>query len=159
MARLVSEPMARAPKPTPLKLLHGDRKSRINRAEPRPRDLEPERPPWLSPYAVEEWERLGPDLVEMGVVKRVDSTLLAVYCEAVALWRILLEAVAADGLTVTDRDGGTRKNPAVAQAQAQLNAVRLLGREFGLSPSARGLLRLEGNPWAGLGVERLFTSG
>jgi P27 family predicted phage terminase small subunit len=132
-----------APKPTALRVLHGDRKSRINLNEPRPRDLPPERPPWLSELAAEEWERIALDLAAMGTVKAVDGTALAAYCEAVGRLRIATRLVAESGPLLVDDDGHVRKNPAVAQARDASYEVRMWAREFGFTPSARSPLRIE----------------
>jgi P27 family predicted phage terminase small subunit len=132
-----------APKPTALRVLHGDRRSRINDAEPLPRDLPPERPAWLSPLAAEEWERIALDLAAMGTAKAVDGTALAAYCEAVSRLRIATALVTQSGPLLVDDDGKVRKNPAVAQARDASYEVRMWAREFGFTPSARSPLRVE----------------
>jgi P27 family predicted phage terminase small subunit len=145
-----------APKPTELRLLHGDRRSRINTAEPRPRDLAPERPRWLTPTAVEEWDRVAPDLVAMGTVKAVDATALGCYCEAVARLRAGLAALAEFGLVLVDADGVPHRNPASGMVRDASNEVRLWAREFGLTPSARSPLKVD-VAHHGLSGERLLT--
>jgi P27 family predicted phage terminase small subunit len=131
------------PKPTALRVLHGDRPSRINRAEPRPRELPPVRPEWLSRWAVEEWDRIAPDLAAMGTVKAIDAIALAAYCEAVARLRTASKLVAESGPLLIGDDGHVRKNPAVAQARDASYEVRMWAREFGFTPSARAPLRIE----------------
>lgn len=145
-----------APKPTALRVLHGDRKSRINLNEPRPVDIPPEPPSWLSRWAVEEWRRLVPDLIAMGTVKRVDATALAAYCEAVSRLRTASVLVAESGPLLIGDDGLVRKNPAVAQARDASYEVRMWAREFGLTPSARSPLRIEVAPAVAI-AERLLT--
>jgi P27 family predicted phage terminase small subunit len=145
-----------APKPTALRVLHGDRKSRINLNEPRPRDQPPGRPAWLSPMAAEEWDRIAPDLDAMGTVKAVDATALACYCEAVGRLRVATRLVAETGPLLIGEDGRARKNPAVGQARDASYEVRMWAREFGLTPSARSPLRIEvGVP--GAAAERLLS--
>jgi P27 family predicted phage terminase small subunit len=146
-----------APTPTNLRVLHGEtRPSRINAAEPRPRDRPPDRPGWLTPAAAEEWDRIAPDLAAMGTVKAVDATGLAAYCEAVARFRAASAAVAASGAMLTDRDGAERKNPAVGLARDASVEIRMWAREFGLTPSARQPLRLD-VAHHGLPAERLLS--
>ena len=65
----------------------------------------------------------------------MDATGLAALCEAVARLRAALAVVAEHGLMLHDRDGASRKNPAVGMARDASNEVRLWAREFGLSPS------------------------
>lgn len=146
-----------APKPTSLRLLHGDRPSRINTAEPQPRDLPPERPPWLSPQARDEWDRIVPDLAAMGSVKAVDGAGLAAYCEAVGRFRSSSAVVARTGPLVIGRDGLPHKNPAVTQARDASYEIRMWAREFGLTPSARSPLHVEHTVHGELGAERLFS--
>jgi P27 family predicted phage terminase small subunit len=132
-----------AGKPTSLRLLHGDRPSRVNLDEPKPRDLPPEPPDWLSNAAAAEWSRVVPDLLAMGTVTAADSIALGAYCESVARLQAASQLVAKAGLMLRDRDGEVRKNPAVAQARDAGNDVRLWCREFGLTPSARAGIRVE----------------
>lgn len=133
----------RAPKPTSLRMLHGDRRDRINMSEPKPRDLAPQRPPWLSGLAAEEWDRIVPDLAAMGTVKAVDATALAAYCEAVARLRGALAAVAEHGMITTDAGGAPHRNPAAGMARDASNEIRMWAREFGFTPSARSPLKAE----------------
>lgn len=145
-----------APKPTSLRLLHGDRPARINYAEPVPRELPAERPAWLSADAAEEWDRIVPELEHMRVIRAVDSMVVAAYCEAVARFRQASAIVAAEGLLI-EVDGTARKHPAALIARDASADMRLLGRELGLSPSARSMLRAGAESPHG-GPERLLTS-
>lgn len=145
-----------APTPTALRVLRGDQPKRINLHEPRPRELAPDRPPWLSEHAAEEWDRVVPDLVRMGTAKAVDAIGLAAYCEAVARFRAASALVSASGPLVIGRDGLAHKNPAVAQARDASYEVRLWAREFGLTPSSRSPLRIEVSPGAAP-AERLLS--
>ena len=126
-----------APRPTALKLLHGDRPARINTAEPVPRNMPPAKPGWLSPLAAEEWDRIAPDVEAMRTVKAVDSSGLAAYCEAVARLRAATAVAAKAGPLIVDRDGKPRTNPAVRLARDASYEVRMWAREFGFTPSAR----------------------
>jgi P27 family predicted phage terminase small subunit len=147
-----------APKPTNLRLLHGDKEARINRAEPKPRDLPPGRPAWLSPLAAEEWDRVAPDLARMGTAKAIDATGLAAYCEAVARFRAASDLEAHRQPIIIDRDGRPRMNPAVRVARDASYEMRVWAREFGLTPSARSPLRIEHSGSLGaLPAERLLT--
>jgi P27 family predicted phage terminase small subunit len=148
-----------APKPTQLRLLHGDKPSRINLAEPRPRDVPPERPPWLSAEAAEEWDRVAPDLARMGTAKAIDAAGLACYCEAVARFRAANDMLAQSQVLIVDRDNTPRVNPAVRVARDASYELRMWAREFGLTPSARSPLRIEhsGSVGGGLPAERLLS--
>jgi P27 family predicted phage terminase small subunit len=132
-----------APNPTALRLLHGDKPYRINDREPRPRELEPQPPTWLSRRAAEEWARVMPDLLAMGTVRAADRDAIAAYCEAVALLATLSRLVADTGPLIVGKDGIPHKNPVVAQRRDASSEVRMWARELGLTPAARQPLRIE----------------
>lgn len=153
---------ARGPagKPTSLRLLHGDRKSRVNTAEPRPRDVPLTKPDGLSPNAAAIWDQLRPDLEAMGTVKASDALGLAMGCEVWARAN-LLNRLASHSPPVWKRgedDEGHpihSKNPLYSQARDATDQARIWLREFGLTPSARAGLRVDVNLSGA--VERLFT--
>jgi len=132
-----------APAPTGLKLVRGDERRRINLDEPRPLPGPVERPGYLSKLAVEEWERVAPHLVAMRTLTPADTTALAVYCEAVARWRVLAEVVAKSPPVIQVESGLLVKNPAYSQARDAAIEVRMYAREFGLTPSARAGIRVD----------------
>jgi P27 family predicted phage terminase small subunit len=41
----------------------------------------------LSKDAKREWKRIVPDLMDMGVLSRIDTAALAAYCECCSRWR------------------------------------------------------------------------
>jgi P27 family predicted phage terminase small subunit len=145
-----------APTPTNLRVLKGEKRYRINRDEPRPRDEVPDRPAWLSKGAAAEWDRVMPDLIMMGTAKAVDATALGAYCEAAALLAVLSDLVARTGPLIMGRDGAAHKNPAVSQRRDASVEVRMWAREFGFTPAARQPLRIE-HSHAGLPAERLLS--
>jgi P27 family predicted phage terminase small subunit len=133
-----------APKPTNLRVLHGEtRPSRVSPLEPKPRRGSPVKPEWLTTGGSEEWDLIVPELLAMGTATAADRMALAGYCEASARFRVATELVGRSGLFLRDRDGVIRKNPAVAQQRdASLELLRW-AREFGLTPAARQPLRVE----------------
>jgi P27 family predicted phage terminase small subunit len=145
-----------APTPTKLKLIRGAHPYRVNLDEPVPLALAIERPEWLSDLASLEWDRVAPHLVAMGVVTDADVSGLAVYCEAVARWRRLVELVVASP-PVVGRKGAMVKNPVYAQVRDAAAEVRVWAREFGLTPSARAGIRVEHVVTGDAG--RLLTNG
>jgi P27 family predicted phage terminase small subunit len=132
-----------APKPTALRILHGDDKGRINTNEPRPLDIPITKPTWLSEYAEEEWDRLAPHFVAMGTFKATDETALAFYCEAVARGRKLIEVVSRTPPLIKGREDTLVKNPSYSQVAVVEHSIRLLAREFGLTPAARAGIRVD----------------
>jgi P27 family predicted phage terminase small subunit len=154
------------PRPTNLRILRGDHPERVNRDEPQPADLPVSRPPWLSDEARRKWDDLAPQLDFMGVLTVVDVDMLASYCECYARWRRLV-VMAAKSPPVFKRagrpgdDGAEEtvlvKNPLWGQVRDATSELRVLAREFGLTPSARSGLHAGGA--GALPGERLLTGG
>lgn len=61
-----------APKPTGLRVLHGDRADRINRDEPQPDEGDVQPPAWLGEAALEVWHTLADELTAKGVLTAWD---------------------------------------------------------------------------------------
>jgi P27 family predicted phage terminase small subunit len=157
--------VGRPSKPTNLKVLHGDRKDRINTDEPQPDIGEVLPPAWLSDAALEVWETFAGDLEAKRVLTPWDTEAFANWCDAVARRRDAAGHVDEEGavveLPVFNKNGdqtGTRrgKNPwlfALNDADAQ---VQRYGARFGLTPSDRAQLKIP-NQSEGLGAERLLS--
>lgn len=146
--------MGRPPKPTALKMVHGDDKYRINQNEPVPSRAKTLEPPPLSPRATELWTRLAPDLAAKKVLTDWDRETLANYCSA--QWRA--EEANADlernGTTCTTlvktlRDGTEvyelRKNPAFLVWKDSVALTIQLGAQLGLTPAARTKITTKGS--------------
>lgn len=154
-----------APKPTQLRVLHGDRKDRVNSDEPQPSELEVAPPDWLPEAAVEVWEQLADDLIGKGVLTAWDAEAYANWCDAVVRRRDAAEHIAEEGavieMPVFNKNGdisGHRlgKNPwlmALDSADAQ---VQRYGARFGLTPSDRSQLKIPQAKQPG-GAERLLS--
>ena len=108
-----------SPEPTALKVLKGDRPSRINRAEPVPAGGMPPAPKSLSIGARYVWKRLAKDLHAKGLLTIWDRDAFQVYCELIAAFH-----------TAT-RELNVREQKELA------GTIRQYAREFGLTPSAR----------------------
>lgn len=142
-----------APKPTSLRLLHGDRADRINDAEPMPPERPVEPPDWLAGAALAVWEQYAQDLYVTGVLTAWDVEAFACWCDAVDRRRRAAAELERGGevveVPVLSKDGdlvGVRlvKSPwtlVLNQADAQ---VQRYGARFGLTPSDRAQLRSGG---------------
>jgi P27 family predicted phage terminase small subunit len=132
-----------------LKLLRGNPGRRpLNRNEPQPAipATVPEPPPCVTVgYALDEWRRVAPELLAMGLLTVVDIAPLGAYCCAYGRWCEAEEALARMrekdpimfGLTIENGEGAPVTNPLVRIARnARLDMVRLAS-EFGFTPSAR----------------------
>jgi P27 family predicted phage terminase small subunit len=126
-----------APKPTKLRLLHGDEERRINRNEPQPTEGPPEAPAELDETSRAVWDYIVGELDAMGLANRPDRDQLFAYCEAVSLHAKAVKMVHAAGPLIKDKDGYVRLNPAVRVQHQSARTMMLYAREFGLTPAAR----------------------
>ncbi|MCU1680848.1 MAG: phage terminase, small subunit, family [Amycolatopsis sp.] len=131
-------------KPTALRILHGDRKDRINDAEPVPPTSDITCPDWASGQARGIWERLAPGLEASGVLTAWDTDAFLVLCEALARYKSATQLVNGSALLVQG-GSGLMKNPALQiQAEAERTFLTFASR-FGLTPSDRQSIKVEVN--------------
>jgi P27 family predicted phage terminase small subunit len=105
-------------------------------------DEPPSPPSHLSPYAVEEWQRIAPELHRLHLLTAIDTAMFEVYCESYSQWRV-------DG-SVADKV----QNPMLIVARKAAEAMINLAGEFGLSPRARARLAAAGFPPSGGGSSK-----
>lgn len=132
-----------APKPTPLRVLHGEKGRRINTGEPQPAAGLPEAPPELDETSRLVWDYVVAELAHMGLARRPDRDQLAAYVEAVRLHAQAVVMVHKAGPLIKDRDGYVRLNPAVRIQTQAARTMLTFAREFGLTPAARVQLTAE----------------
>lgn len=147
-----------AAKPTSLRILHGDRKDRVNTSEPVPPALAIEPPEWLSDKARAIWDRLAPSLIARKVLSSWDTDAFGVLCEALARYATATQLVNGSALLVPG-GGGLVPNPALkVQGDAERVFLTYAAR-FGLTPSDRQSIKSEvvadGN--AAGGADRLLS--
>lgn len=154
-----------AGKPTALRVLHGDRKDRINTDEPQPAAGDVEPPAWLGAAAVEVWDTLAGDLQGQGVLTAWDVEAFANWCDAVARRRDAAAHIEDEGavveLPVFNKNGdlvGHRraKSPWLLALDAADAQVQRYGARFGLTPSDRAQLKVA-RPETPGGAERLLS--
>lgn len=154
-----------AQKPTPLRVLHGDRKDRINDQAPVPAAEDVARPEWLPDRAAAVWDRLAPDLIAKGVLTTWDVDAFADFCAAVVINQDAMINLDENGTSCTTpvrelADGtviyALRKNPAWQVARESSALIVTLGGRFGLTPSDRAQLKVGGQEKPG-GAERLLS--
>ena len=130
-----------ARKPTALKIVHGTRDKRKNKQEPRPAGIAL-MPDWLSPVAQEEWARLSPELIRIGLLTSADETEFAIYCQAYAE---LIEAefeLVATGKTQVTKDGFCRKSPWLSVRDEAWKRLHQAAQQFGLTPASRSKIEV-----------------
>lgn len=133
------------PKPTALRLLHGDRSDRINNDEPLPEQGIPECPS-SDPEVREVWEYTVRQLTAMGCLTMADRDALNCYCEAVATHRKASAVLAKSPVLIRARsDSNTLiRNPALIVQRDAAALIARYAQHFGLSPSARSEIRKGG---------------
>lgn len=118
----------RPPKPTALKLLHGNPgKRQLNENEPKP-PLGAQPPAWLKADLVllQEWNRHAPRLAKLGLLTEIDDDALATLCVLEVKFREMLAAGAAGS--------------ALASLSKELRA---LWSRFGMTPADRARVKVE----------------
>ena len=115
------------------------RPCRDNQNEPEPRDFDQWEPPeWLNPTARTKYQSLALELSAIGVLKSTDADILALYCETYFQVQQLTELVREHGWS-----DGKRSSAHATQLRSAVGQLILLGRELGLTPSARSRVRVE----------------
>ena len=138
--------MKRGPKPTPtaLKRLRGFPGKR-GKAKDAPKH-EP-RPPapaeltipssWLPTEAQDEWRRIAPTLMTLGLLTLIDRATLEGYCMAYYRWRQAEEVLEKEGMVFRTPKGYVQQRPEVSIAQGYLAKMHSLAAEFGFTPASR----------------------
>ncbi|WP_069648975.1 phage terminase small subunit P27 family [Caloranaerobacter ferrireducens] len=136
----------RKPKPTALKVLEGNPGKRpLNKNEPKPEKKAPRCPSWLEPEAKKEWKRMAKTLETIGILTQVDAAAFAGYCQAYARWKEAEEFLSKHGTIFKTPSGYIQQVPQVSIAQTYLKIMKDFCSEFGLTPSARSRIRVDGD--------------
>jgi P27 family predicted phage terminase small subunit len=149
-----------SPLPTAIRKLRGTERNRPkNEREPMPETAEPPCPSWLPAGAKREWSRLVPELLELGVLSRVDRDALAGYCIAVDNLRVATETIAEEGRYQKTPNGYQAEHPAVAAQKRALETIRKFGAEFGLTPASRTRVQVADDGTGGSDETEQFLFG
>lgn len=140
-------------KPTVIKLYEGNRGHRpLPKNEPMPDIGVPACPKDLSAAAKEEWERITPLLLKVGVLSVLDTATLGLYCQAYARWqeaeRKIQEAKdeSGDGLVIKAPSGYPIQNPYLAIANRAMEDCHKYLQQLGLSPASRSRIVAQKKP-------------
>ena len=129
--------VGRKPVPTALKLLRGNPgHRRINLAEPAPQPAILACPEHLGPIAKAEWARLAPLLHNLRLLTELDRAALASICECWERSVKASEAITKYGLVMRKGDV-VSASPFIRIANQNLEQMRKLLTEFGMTPSSR----------------------
>ena len=135
-------------KPTALKKLQGTyRPGREVAKQKSVTGAKPRKPTGLSRQAASAWDHLSPKLHDLGLLSEIDQSTLAVYCQAYADWlevtRILNKLGVANWYSETE-SGYRQVIPEVAVRDKAYQVMQRLGMRFGLDPSSRGGIAVDG---------------
>lgn len=134
----------RKPKPTALKLIDGNPGKRpIRGREPKPPTALPTCPAHLSATAKSEWKRLAGVLNEIGLLTRIDRTVLAAYCQAYGRWVEAERRLAETPPLLKTPAGYVQVSPWITISNKQVELMTRLMAELGLTPSARSRLAIQ----------------
>ena len=135
----------RRPTPTHLKVLAGNPGKRpLPVDEPKPEIKAPEPPDYLCEIALEEWNRIVPELLKLKLVSEIDRTGVILYCESYARWVTAIQDIKTLGTVVLTGSGTLMKNPAVNVANESLDAIRKMLVEYGMTPASRSKVSTPG---------------
>ena len=96
--------------------------------------------PDLPDGAAQMWDLLAPTLIECGLLRPVDVPLFSAFCREATRYDELCALVDSTGGPIVLVAGQPRPNPGLREAARCRDAMLAIGREFGLSPSARRAL-------------------
>ena len=134
--------------PTRLKILRGEKRSKVNLAEPiAPAARIEDAPDYLVGAALEKWNEIFPILSKVAVLTESDVTGLARYCELFRMWMEIRDYLVANGYSYPIvNDAGQVKyhtqRPEVSIFKNLTTQLRQLEQDYGLSPTSRQGLKV-----------------
>lgn len=110
----------------------------MSRKDPTPEPPPPpECPSFLTGEAAEEWARITAELEELGILSRIDRSLLTLYCTAWDQFRTCSMKVQETGPVVRTKSGAVEVNPYSVAADRAARQMRQCLAQLGLTPAAR----------------------
>ncbi len=95
----------------------------------------------LSRDAKKRWREVAPQLHASGVLRAIDTGVLAQYCESFAGWRKACRMIAKEGAVIREVNNKgtstTKRNPWAAERDACHDRMQRTGAELGMTPSSR----------------------
>ena len=131
------------PKPTELKKLAGNPGKRPLPNEPEPKGGLPPMPSGRMPREAQvAWLRIKTALEPVGILTEADAQTFEFMCLHYAFAVESANLLVKQGLTIIDKDGIRRKNPAHQLFRDHSLNFRMYAEGFGLSPAARARIDL-----------------
>jgi P27 family predicted phage terminase small subunit len=137
----------RKPKPTTLKELAGNPGHRpLNRAEPKPAGLLSEAPEWFNDAQRAGWA-YAIEHAPMGLLRKIDRSVLAVWVVAEHLHREAIAEVLKYGMLVkAPKTEQPMQSPYLAIVNRQAQIMLKAAEQLGFSPAARPRLQVPSSP-------------
>lgn len=138
--------MAAPNKPTQLKILQGgrvrsDRDDLKNQAKPE--IAMPACPDWLDAKARRIWNKIGPELVSLGLLSIIDGDIFGSYAETTARYGEVCEKLDSIEKCWATTPNGFEVQSVLFQLRNSLQKQMVaLGREFGMTPAARSSIKI-----------------
>jgi P27 family predicted phage terminase small subunit len=137
--------MKRGPAPLPanVHMLNGNPSKKSSaelRNELKPDVVLPDPPEHLADLAKAEWNRLGAELIRLGLISQLDRAAFAVYCQAYARWAAAeakLKVAGEDALVETTPSGYRQMSVLLQISNRAADQMHKFMCEFGMTPSAR----------------------
>lgn len=129
----------RKSKPTALKKLEGNAGKRaLPKDEPQPEAITGvAAPAYLSKDAKDEWRRLAPELIKLGLLTVADLGSLAAYCAAWSDFVKAERALMRGGTVTRGKEKQPVRSPWFMVKYKAMEAMTKIGDRFGFSPAAR----------------------
>lgn len=138
--------MARPRKPTQLKVLDGGRLRGDRDAlqfQARPEIALPSCPDWLDAKARKIWHKIGPELVNLGLLSVIDGDIFGSYAETAARYGEVCERIDTLEKCMATTPNGFEVQSVLFQLRNTLQKQLVaLGREFGMTPAARSSIKV-----------------
>ena len=97
----------------------------------------PEAPTHLTDREKEEWTRAGEQLLHVGLIGELDTTVLAAYCVAYGRWVESQELIKKHGVLVKSPSGFPMQSPYLAISNKSMEQMIKLMGELGMTPASR----------------------
>jgi P27 family predicted phage terminase small subunit len=95
----------------------------------------------LPELALEEWNRVVPELEQRDMIASLDRGILVLYVKAYAMAEEAAGIVAEQGVTCEGYRGVTVKNPAIQVFRDCTSTAAALADKLGLNPTSRGKMK------------------
>jgi P27 family predicted phage terminase small subunit len=132
----------RKPLPTNLKLITGNPgKQRLPKGEPQAEICIPDPPACLDAYAMEEWARITPVLLALGLISELTMPAVVAYCDSFSDWRTATEELSK--MKTEDGAAAALVSRLKVVARGAREAMVKFATEFGGTEAAKARLAID----------------